>query len=132
MINDLIKKLFGKNGGSKDTAKRRLQFALVYDRLEVSDDILKDMQYEIVKVVTRYFVIDSNQLKLDITRDDDMSALVFNTPIISAKARHQPQPTQQQQSKQQEEQPKQQHQPKQQQSKSKGKKSRKRQGSTVK
>lgn len=130
MINDLIKKLFGKNGGSKDAAKRRLQFALVYDRLEVSDDILKDMQHEIVKVVTRYFVIDSNQLKLDITRDDDMSALVFNTPIISAKARHQPQPTQQQSKQQQ--QPKQQPQPKQQQSKSKGKKSRKRQGSTVK
>lgn len=87
MLNDWMKKLFGKNGGSKETAKRRLQFALVYDRLEVSDEILKNMQNEIVNVVSRYFVIDRNQLKLDITRHDDMSALVFNTPIISAKAR---------------------------------------------
>ncbi len=109
MLNDLMKKLFGKNGGSKEAAKRRLQFALVYDRLEVSDDILKNMQNEIVKVVTRYFVIDRSKLKLDITSNDDMSALVFNTPIISAKARQQEQSTQQQQSK----------------SKSKGKKSRK-------
>ena len=90
MLNDLMKKLFGKNGGSREVAKRRLQFALVYDRLEVSDETLKNMQNEIVTVITRYFVIDRSQFKLDITRDDEMSALVFNTPIISAKARQQP------------------------------------------
>jgi cell division topological specificity factor len=81
-----MKKLFSKTG-SKETAKKRLQFALVYDRLEVSDDVLKDMQNEIVAVISRYFVIDRDQLKLDITRHNDLSALVFNTPIISAKAR---------------------------------------------
>jgi cell division topological specificity factor len=86
MLNGLIKKLFYRNG-SKETAKKRLQFALVYDRLEVSDDILKDMQQEIVTVISRYFVIDQDQLKLDIKRDNDLSALIFNTPIISAKAR---------------------------------------------
>ncbi len=87
MLNDYMKKLFRKNR-SKDAAKKRLQFALVYDRLEVSDDTLKDMQNEIVAVISRYFVIDRNQLKLDITRQNDLSALIFNTPIISAKARH--------------------------------------------
>lgn len=86
MLNDFIKKLFCKSG-SKEAAKKRLQFALVYDRLEVSDDILKDMQNEIVAVISRYFVIDQKQLKLDITRKNDLSALMFNTPIISAKAR---------------------------------------------
>jgi cell division topological specificity factor len=86
MLNDLMKKLFNKSG-SKETAKKRLRFALIYDRLEVSDDTLKDMQDEIVAVISRYFVIDRDRLKLDITRHDDLSALVFNTPIISAKAR---------------------------------------------
>jgi cell division topological specificity factor len=86
MLNSLMKKLFNKTA-SKDTAKKRLQFALVYDRLEVSDDILKDMQKEIVAVISRYFVIDQEQLKLDITRNNDLSALIFNTPIISAKTR---------------------------------------------
>jgi cell division topological specificity factor len=81
-----MKKLFRKNG-SKETAKKRLQFALVYDRLEVSDDILKDMQNEIVAVISRYFVIDRDKLTLDITRQNDLSALMLNTPIISAKAR---------------------------------------------
>ena len=86
MLNGLVKKIFNKSN-SKDTAKKRLQFALVYDRLEVSDDVLKQMQQEIVDVISRYFVIDKDQLKLDITRRDDLSALIFNTPIISAKPR---------------------------------------------
>jgi cell division topological specificity factor len=86
MLNDFIKKLFSKTD-SKDTAKKRLQFAIVYDRLEVSDIMLKDMQNEIVDVISRYFVIEKDQLKLDITRDDDLSALMFNAPIVSAKAR---------------------------------------------
>jgi cell division topological specificity factor len=86
MLIDFMKKLFIKPG-SKETAKKRLQFALVYDRLEVSDDLLKEMQKEIVEVISRYFVIDQDQLKLDVQRDDDLSALMFNTPIISAKAR---------------------------------------------
>ena len=86
MLIDFMKKLFSKPG-SKETAKKRLQFALVYDRLEVSDDMLKEMQKEIVEVISRYFVIDKDQLKLDIQRDDDLSALMLNTPIISAKAR---------------------------------------------
>jgi cell division topological specificity factor len=86
MLNSLINKLFNKTT-SKDTAKKRLQFALVYDRLEVSDDMLQDMQKEIVAVISRYFVIDQDQLKLDITRDNDLSALMLNTPIISARPR---------------------------------------------
>ena len=86
MLNGFMKKLFNKPS-SKDTAKKRLQFALVYDRLEVSDEMLQDMQKEIVAVISRYFVIDKDQLKLDITRDNELSALMFNTPIISAKPR---------------------------------------------
>lgn len=83
MLSEFMKKIFRKNG-SKATAKKRLQFALVYDRLEVSDDNLKEMQNEIIEVISRYFVIDQDQLKLDITRDNDLSALMLNTPIISA------------------------------------------------
>lgn len=86
MFNDIMKKLFRKNG-SKETAKKRLQFALIYDRLEVSEDVLQEMQNEIVDVISRYFVINRSQLKLDITRHNDMSALMFNTPILSAKTR---------------------------------------------
>ena len=87
MLSDLISKLFGKPETSKDAAKKRLKFALVYDKLEVSDDILKDLQQDIIDVISRYFEIDTKSLKLNISRSDDMSALVFNTPILSARHR---------------------------------------------
>lgn len=86
MFNTVMNKIFNKTG-SKDTAKKRLQLALVYDRLAVSDDLLTNLQDEIVAVISRYFIIDKKQLKLDITRHEDLSALVLNTPIISAKSR---------------------------------------------
>jgi cell division topological specificity factor len=41
-----------------------------------------------VEVISRYFEIDHDAFKLDIHRSDDLSALVVNTPIISAKHRH--------------------------------------------
>jgi cell division topological specificity factor len=47
------------------------------------------MKNDIVTVISRYFVIDRDKLELDITRKNDLSALMFNTPIISAKPRHQ-------------------------------------------
>jgi len=88
MFSGLINKIFGK-GGSKDAAKKRLQFALVYDKLEVSDDIMSNLQRDIVEVISRYFEIDKASIKLDIQRSEDLSALVVNTPILSAKRKHQ-------------------------------------------
>lgn len=82
MLNTVFKKFFNKNG-SKDAAKKRLQFALVCDRLEISDNLLGNLQTEIVDVISKYFVVDQENIKLDITRQNNLSALVFNTPIIS-------------------------------------------------
>lgn len=84
MINRWIKKFSGRDK-SKDVAKKRLKFALIYDKLEVSDDILKNLQEDIIAVISRYFEIDKDALTLDIHQEDDLSALVFNTPILSAK-----------------------------------------------
>lgn len=81
----IVQKLFGKEPSSKDVAKKRLKFALVYDKLEVSDEMLIDLQNDIIAVISKYFEIDKSSLKLDIQRSDDLSALVFNTPIIAAK-----------------------------------------------
>ena len=84
MFNALLKKLTSKTD-SKDVAKKRLKFALIYDKLEVKDEMLVDLQKDIVDVISRYFEIDSNGLQLDIHRAEDCSALVFNTPILSAR-----------------------------------------------
>jgi cell division topological specificity factor len=81
MLNSLFQKFLGK-GKSKDVAKKRLQFALIYDQMEVSEDILQNLQRDVVEVISRYFVIDEESLQLEIKRDKNVSALVVNTPII--------------------------------------------------
>ncbi len=84
MLYGLLRKFTGRKP-SKDTAKKRLQFALVYDKLEIKDTTLTDLQNDIVDVISKYFEIDKSSLQLEIKRDKDVSALVFNTPILCAK-----------------------------------------------
>ena len=86
MFNNLLRKLTGRKG-TKDAAKKRLRFALVYDQLEVSDDTLSNLQEDIVEVISRYFEIDREAVKLDISRADDLSALVLSTPILGTRRR---------------------------------------------
>jgi cell division topological specificity factor len=86
MLRGWLRKFVKKND-SKDVAKKRLRFALIYDKLEVSEDILEHLQQDIVEVISRYFEIDKDAVKLDLRRSDDLSALVLNTPIIAAKRR---------------------------------------------
>lgn len=83
MFNGLFERFVGKTK-SKDVAKKRLQFALVYDKLDISEEVLGDLQQDIIEVVSRYFVIDKKSLSLDIQRDRELSALVVNTPIIKS------------------------------------------------
>lgn len=84
MLSGLLKRFTGQKA-SKDTAKKRLQFSLIYDKLEVNDTTLTDLQKDIVSVISKYFEIDKKGLELKLKRDEDVSALVFNTPILQVK-----------------------------------------------
>ena len=83
MLKEFIRRFRKSKGVSKDAAKKRLKFALIYDKLEVSDDVLDNLNRDIMEVITRYFEIDRTAFKLDIQRSEDLSALVLNAPINS-------------------------------------------------
>ncbi|MCD4742766.1 MAG: cell division topological specificity factor MinE [Desulfobacteraceae bacterium] len=88
MLSKLIKMFTSQNKeSSKSQAKKRLQFALIYDKLEINDNTLKDLQNDIIQVISRYFEIDRDALSLEIQRGEETSALVFNTPILQIKRR---------------------------------------------
>lgn len=84
MFNKLLKKLMSREE-SKDVAKKRLKFALVYDKLEIKEEMLEDLQRDLIDVISRYFEIDRQQMSLDIERSEGSSALTLNTPILGAK-----------------------------------------------
>ncbi|MCG8568174.1 MAG: cell division topological specificity factor MinE [Desulfobacterales bacterium] len=81
MLGGLFNRLPNRKN-SKDEAKKRLQFSLIYDQLEVNDETLNELQQDIVDVISKYFEIDHEGLDLKVQRDDEVSALVFNTPIL--------------------------------------------------
>lgn len=83
MLNEWIGKFFGK-ANSKDVAKKRLQFAIIYDKLNVSEETLAALQRDMMAVISRYFEIEKEALKIDIQKAEDMSALVVNIPILKA------------------------------------------------
>jgi len=85
MSSDFIRKVFGRSNDSKEVAKKRLKLALIYDKLEISNDILSNLQDDMVTVISRYFEIDRAAFKIDIHHAEDASALVVNTPIKAAK-----------------------------------------------
>ncbi len=84
MLSGLLRRFTGQKP-SKDAAKKRLQFSLIYDKLELNDTTLTDLQRDIVEVISNYFEIDKDSLELKVKRDDNVSALVFNTPILHVK-----------------------------------------------
>ena len=84
MLQDFLRR-FTSRKRSSDEAKKRLQFSLVYDKLEVNDTTLTDLQTDIVDVISKYFEIDKDALELKVKNDKDVSALVFNTPILHVK-----------------------------------------------
>ncbi len=85
MLQGLLKRFTGQKKNSKDEAKKRLQFSLIYDKLELNDTTLTDLQTDIVNVISKYFEIDKDGLELKVKRDADVSALVFNTPILQVR-----------------------------------------------
>lgn len=84
MLNAFLRRFTGQKS-SRETAKKRLQFALVYDKLEVNSDTLSNLQSDIVDVISKYFEIDKDAIQLEVQKDKDVSALVFNTPILNVK-----------------------------------------------
>ncbi|HKL82439.1 MAG TPA: cell division topological specificity factor MinE [Desulfobacter sp.] len=84
MLQEFLKRFSGQKRSS-DEAKKRLQFSLVCDKLEVNDTTLTDLQTDIVDVISKYFEIDKDALELKVKSDKNVSALVFNTPILHVK-----------------------------------------------
>ncbi|MFW6022153.1 MAG: cell division topological specificity factor MinE [Halanaerobiaceae bacterium] len=80
---DFLKKLGIKTGDdtSKNIAKERLQFILIHDRIKLSPEEMKSMKKELLEVLAKYIEVDDTQIKMEVDRNEGMTALVANFPI---------------------------------------------------
>ncbi len=70
---------------SKDTARIRLQHILVIDRTGVAPEILEALRDDMLEIISKYFEIKSEDLKMQLKSDEDSMALVANIPVIKIK-----------------------------------------------
>ncbi len=80
-----LRKLFGLDIGSKNTAKERLRLVLIHDRATVSQQTIEAMKRDLIEVISHYLEIDTDELEFKMESQDEKVALVANIPIIDGK-----------------------------------------------
>jgi len=66
---------------TKDTARERLQMALLRDRMDLSPEVMEAMKQEVLVAISRYMVVGEDFLEFHIRRGDRSAVLVSNIQI---------------------------------------------------
>ncbi|MGM0419549.1 MAG: cell division topological specificity factor MinE [Bacillota bacterium] len=66
---------------SKNIAKKRLQFILVQDRIKMSPKDMENMKAELLEVIKKYIDVDDSEIEMDISREEEMMAMIANFPL---------------------------------------------------
>ena len=84
---DFLQRLLGRQNPSADTAKQRLQLVLAHDRSDLNPELLEQMRREILEVVQRYVEIDLEESAVNLSTEDQVTALMATLPIRRARPR---------------------------------------------
>ena len=82
---DFLQRLLGRQNPSADTAKQRLQLVLAHDRSDLNPELLEQMRREILEVVQRYVEIDLEESDVNLSTEDQVTALMATLPIRRAR-----------------------------------------------
>lgn len=79
----LIDRLLGRGSArsSAKTAKERLQFVLIHDRLDLSPEKLQEMKDEIIGVISKYVRIDQSNVAIAVEQRQRDNWLVADIPL---------------------------------------------------
>lgn len=82
-MSSIIDRILGRRGtaGSAKVAKERLQFVLVHDRLDLSPDKMREMEEEIIEVISKYVHIDRKNVEIMVEQRKRDSWLVADIPL---------------------------------------------------
>ncbi len=76
----ILRRLLG-NGPSGDIARKRMQFVLMHDRVDITPDMMEAVKNDIIKVLSRYMEIDNRSIKVDLEQGKDFMALISNVQV---------------------------------------------------
>ena len=86
-MTNFFDRMFGKNNkpGTGATAKARLEFVLVHDRINLPPERMAEMKAEILQVIAKYVSYDQDMVDISLEQRDRSSALVADIPFQKAK-----------------------------------------------
>ena len=79
MLSSLLS-IFKKEKSGK-VAKKRLQMVLIQDRASVSPEVMEKLRDDIIKVISKYMVINQSDIEISLENVEDSVALVANIPV---------------------------------------------------
>ena len=85
MLNSLLS-IFKKEKSGK-VAKKRLQMVLIQDRASVSPEVMEKLRDDIIKVISKYMVINQSDMEISLENVEDSVALVANIPVQNMRHR---------------------------------------------
>jgi cell division topological specificity factor len=79
-------RMLGRGGkGSGLTAKERLQFILVHDRINLPPEQMEEMKREILAVISKYVPVDSANVDIALQQRERSSLVVAEIPLARRK-----------------------------------------------
>ncbi|MFZ2448407.1 MAG: cell division topological specificity factor MinE [Syntrophobacteraceae bacterium] len=76
----LLRRFFGDKS-SGQIARKRMQFVLMHDRIDITPDIMEAVRNDIMAVLSKYMEIDGKSLKVDLEHGKDFMALISNVQV---------------------------------------------------
>jgi len=82
-MSGFFERLLGRTSskGSGTTAKERLQFILVHDRINLPPERLQAMKAEILEVISKYVSVDSDDVDIFLEQRDRDSLIKAEIPF---------------------------------------------------
>ncbi len=76
----VLRRFFGDKPSGK-VARKRMQFVLMHDRIDITPDMMEALKNDIMKVLSRYMEIDDTSVKVDLEQGKDFMALISNVQV---------------------------------------------------
>jgi cell division topological specificity factor len=82
-MSGFLDRVLGRSSakGSGNTAKQRLQFVLVHDRMNLPPEQLQAMKAEILAVISKYVAVNSENVDIALQQRDRDSLIIAEIPF---------------------------------------------------
>jgi len=77
--------LFREKKSASQIAEERLRLVLIQDRLSLSSKEFEMLKEDIIKVLSKYFDIEENEIKINLERTKEKNIFEAIVPLISQK-----------------------------------------------